>query len=46
MGHMRISGTEPAKTENYKKKILAHTGTRTHDPRFSSLVPNPLGHPI
>ena len=29
-----------------KWKILALTGTRTHDPWFSSLVPNPLGLPI
>ena len=29
-----------------KWKMLAHTGNRTHDPWFSSLVPNPLGNPI
>ena len=30
---MGLLGLQGAKTENYKmKKILAHTGTRTHDP--------------
>ena len=40
------SGWKEGKPRITKWKILAYTGTRTHDPWFSSLVPNPLGHPI
>ena len=29
-----------------KWKILAYSGTRTHNPWITSLVPNPLGHQI
>ena len=34
--YMGLLGLQGAKTENYKMKILAHTGTLTHDPWFSS----------
>ena len=45
---MGLLGLQGTKTENYnwKWKILAHTGTRTHDPWFSSLVPYPRGYPV
>ena len=42
--------TRAARSEIYKRitkwKILAHTGTWTHDPWFSSLVPYPWGYPV
>ena len=40
------SGCKEQKPRFTKWKILAHSGTRTHDPWFSSLVPYPLGHQV
>ena len=40
------SGCKEGKPRITKWKILAHTGTRTHDPWFSSLVPYPWGYPV
>ena len=39
-------GCKERKPKITKWKILAHTGTRTHDPWFSSLVHYPLRHPV
>ena len=41
-----LLGLQGAKPRITKWKILAHTGTRTHDPWFSSLVPYPWGYPV
>ena len=43
---MGLLGLQGAKTENYKMKNFAQSGTRTHDPWFSSLVPYPWGYPV
>ena len=40
------SGCKERKPRITNSKILAHTGTRTHDPRFTSLVPYPWGYPV
>ena len=40
------SGCKERKPRITKWKILAHVGTRTHDPWFSSLVPYPWGYPV
>ena len=39
-------GCKERKPRITKWDILARSGTRTLEPWFSSLVPNPLGHPI